>query len=98
MSAYVIVDVEVKDLEKYQEYRKLAPAIVESYGGKYLARGNKIEVLEGDWTPKVMVVVEFESFERAKAWYDSPEYVAIRPGRQENTTSKMILVDGVPKT
>jgi uncharacterized protein (DUF1330 family) len=95
MSAYVIVDVEVKDFEKYQEYRKLAPAIVQAHGGKYLVRGNRIEVLEGDWTPRTIVVVEFESFERAKAWYESPEYVAIRSGRQENTVSKMILVDGV---
>lgn len=95
MSAYVIVDIEVKDLEKYQEYRKVAPATVQAYGGKYLARGGKIEVMEGNWTPKNVVVVEFESVERAKAWYNSPEYVAIRAGRQDNTNSRMILVDGV---
>lgn len=96
MSAYVIVDVGVKNLEKYEEYRKLAPAIVKAYGGKYLARGNKIEYLEGNWTPKYIALLEFETFERARAWYDSPEYVAIREVRQENTNSKMILVDGIP--
>ena len=95
MSAYVIVDVEVKDLEKYQEYRKLAPATVQAHGGKYLARGNKIEYWEGDWKPKYIALVEFESFERAKAWYESREYSSIRPVRQENTRSKMILVDGI---
>jgi uncharacterized protein (DUF1330 family) len=94
MSAYVIVDVEVKNLEKYEEYRKLAPAIVRAHGGKYLARGNKVEYWEGNWTPKYIALVEFESFERAKAWYHSSEYVAIRSIRQENTNSRMILVDG----
>ena len=95
MSAYVIVDVEVKDLEKYEGYRKLAPPIVKAHGGKYLARGNRIDYLEGQWTPKYIALVEFESFEKAKAWYDSPEYVAIRSIRQDNTNSKMILVDGL---
>ena len=95
MSAYVIVDVEVTDLDKYQEYRKLAPATVEAHGGKYLARGNKIEYMEGNWTPKYIALVEFESFERAKAWYDSPKYSSIMPIRQENTHSKMILVEGM---
>lgn len=95
MSAYVIVDVEVKDLEQYEEYRKLAPPIVRAHGGKYLARGNKIEYWEGQWTPKYIAVVEFETFDQAKAWYDSPEYVAIRSIRQEHTRSKMILVDGL---
>ena len=95
MSAYVIVDVEVKNLEKYEEYRKLAPAIVRAHGGKYLARGNKIECLEGNWTPKYIAVVEFETFEKARAWYESPEYVSIRSIRQENTHSRMVLVDGL---
>ena len=95
VSAYVIVDVEVKDLEKYQEYRKLAPATVQAHGGTYLARGNKIEYWEGNWTPKYIALVKFESFERAKAWYESPEYSSIRPIRRENTHSKMILVDGI---
>jgi uncharacterized protein (DUF1330 family) len=96
MSAYVVVDVEAKDLEKYEEYRKLAPAIVKAHGGKYIARGNKIEYLEGSWTPKYIAIVEFETFERAKAWYDSPEYVAVRPIRQQTTNSQMIIVDGLP--
>ena len=97
MSAYVIVDLEPKHPEKYEEYRKLAPAIVKAYGGKYLVRGTKIEPLEGNWTPRYVAVLEFESMEHAKAWYDSPEYVAIRGMRQENTNSKIILVDGVPQ-
>ena len=95
MSAYVIVDVEVKNLEKYAEYRKLAPETVRAHGGKYLARGNKIEYWEGNWTPKYIALVEFETFEKAKAWYESPEYVSIRSSRQENTNSKIVLVDGL---
>ena len=95
MSAYLIVDVEVTNLEKYEEYRKLAPAIVRAHGGKYLARGTRMEYLEGSWTPKYIALVEFESFESAKAWYHSAEYEAIRSIRQENTHSSVVLVDGI---
>ena len=52
MSAYVIVDILVQDQKKYDEYKLLAPATVAAYGGKYLARGGKTEVLEGEWNSK----------------------------------------------
>ena len=95
MSAYVIVDVDPHDLETYQEYRKLAPATVHAYGGTYLVRGNTIQHWEGHWTPKYIAVLEFESFDRAKAWYESAEYSAVKPMRQRSTRSNMILVDGI---
>ncbi len=95
MSAYVIVDVDPHDLETYQEYRKLAPATVHAYGGTYLVRGNTIQHWEGHWTPKYIAVLEFESVDRAKAWYESAEYSAVKPMRQRSTRSNMILVDGI---
>ena len=74
MTAYVIVDIEVTDPVGYEEYKKLAPAIIESFGGKYLARGGRTETLEGDWSPNRLVILQFESFEQAKKWIDSSEY------------------------
>ena len=74
MAAYVIVDIDVKDPEGYARYRDLAPGAVEQYGGKYLARGGKTELLEGEWQPKRLVILQFDSAERAKQWLHSEEY------------------------
>jgi uncharacterized protein (DUF1330 family) len=73
MTAYVIVDIEVTDPSGYAEYKKLAPPVVKSFGGKYLARGGPTETLEGDWRSQRLVILEFESVEKAKAWLNSPE-------------------------
>jgi len=67
MSAYVIVDIHISDPEGYEEYKELAPAAVAAYGDRYLARGGRTEHLEGDWIPERLVILEFESVERAKA-------------------------------
>ncbi|MBP7694798.1 MAG: DUF1330 domain-containing protein, partial [Anaerolineales bacterium] len=74
MPAYVIVDIEVTDPAVYEEYKKLAPAGIAAYGGRYLARGGRVETLEGEWAPKRLVILEFDSVERAQAWISSPEY------------------------
>ena len=66
MSAYVIADISVNDLERYEDYKKLAPPAIAAYGGKYVARGGKAEKLEGDWEPGRVVILEFESVEKAK--------------------------------
>jgi uncharacterized protein (DUF1330 family) len=95
MTAYVIVDIEVTDPVGYEAYKKLAPPAVQLYGGKYLARGGRNEVLEGDWQSERLVILEFESLERAKAWLNSPEYAPARELRHKYARSKMIVVDGV---
>jgi len=74
MTAYVVVDIHVTDPVGYEEYKRLAPAAVELYGGKYIARGGKTEILEGDWSPNRMVILQFDSSEQAKKWLNSPEY------------------------
>ena len=94
MAAYVIVDIEVTDQAGYDEYRALAPQTVAAYGGKYLVRGGPFEILEGNWKPKRLVVIEFESIEQAKRWYKSPEYSVALPMRQKTTISNMVFIEG----
>ena len=95
MTAYVIFDIDVKDAVTYKEYVALAPATVEMYGGRYLARAGRTEKLEGDWVPKRLVILQFESLERAKQWLDSPEYAPIKRLRHQAATSNMVVIEGV---
>ena len=95
MSAYVIVEIEIVDPVGYEEYRKLAGATVEKYGGKYIVRGGKAEVLEGDWNPKRIVVLEFRTMERAKQWLNCEDYREPRKMRHRTAKTNMILVEGV---
>jgi uncharacterized protein (DUF1330 family) len=95
MAAYVILDVKVQSAVGYAEYVKAGSPSVPQYGGKYIARGGMVEVLEGGWQPNRMVVIEFASFEQAKRWYHSPEYQAALPGRLRSAESKVLIVDGV---
>ena len=95
MTAYVIVDIEVTDAAGYEEYKKLAPPTLAVYGGKYIARGGGTEVLEGNWTPNRLVILQFESVERAKAWLNSPEYSGARSLRHKYARSNMVVVEGV---
>ena len=95
MSAYVIADITVNDPERYEEYKKLAPPAIATYGGKYLARGGKSEKLEGNWEPDRVVILEFESIEKAKEWIDSPEYSEARALRYKTALSDMIVVEAL---
>ncbi len=94
MRGYIIVDVKITDPERYQEYRKSAAATVEASGGRYLVRGGKTEKLEGDWEGGRIVVLEFDSVERAHAWWASEEYRAPKALRQSASVTRMILVEG----
>ena len=95
MPAYIIVEIEILDPIGYEEYKKLAGATVEKYGGKYVVRGGKTEVLEGDWKPKRIVVLEFESTQRAKEWLNCEEYREPRKMRHRTAKTNMILVEGL---
>lgn len=94
MTAYVIFDIDVKDPETYKEYMGLAPATVEIYGGKYLARAGRTEKLEGEWQPKRLVILQFASLERAKEWLDSPEYAPVKRLRHQAASSNMVVIEG----
>ncbi len=95
MAAYVIVDIEVTDPQTYEEYKKLAPPGVAAYGGKYIARGGKVETLEGSWAPKRLVILQFEDMAHARQWLDSPEYGPAKQLRHRAATTNMVLVEGV---
>jgi uncharacterized protein (DUF1330 family) len=95
MSAYVIVEIEITDPVGYEEYKKHAGATVEKYGGKYIVRGGKTEVLEGDWKPKRIVVLEFPTMERAKEWLNCEEYREPRKMRHRTARTHMLVVEGV---
>jgi uncharacterized protein (DUF1330 family) len=96
MSAYVIVDVaRVRDEAIYGRYKKqVSPGLVAA-GGRYLARGGAIDVLEGDWRPNRLILVRFDSAAAARAWWASPEYAALKSARQASTDCNMLIVDGV---
>jgi uncharacterized protein (DUF1330 family) len=95
MPAYVIVEIDIVDPVGYEQYKKLAGATVEKYGGKYIVRGGKTESLEGDWQPKRIVVLRFESTQRAKEWLNCKEYREPRKMRHRTARTKMIVVEGV---
>lgn len=95
MSAYVIAEVNVTDPEPYEEYRRLVPATLEKYGGRFLVRGGAVETKEGGWTPARIVVVEFPSMAQARRWYDSPEYQQALAIRLKTANSKVIFAEGV---
>ncbi|HEX9428540.1 MAG TPA: DUF1330 domain-containing protein [Candidatus Polarisedimenticolia bacterium] len=95
MAGYIIVDVRITDPARYQEYVKAVPATIAAYGGRFLVRGGKSATLEGDWRPGRVVVLEFESAARAREWWDSKEYRALRELRQSASTAEMIVVEGV---
>ncbi len=95
MPAYIIVDVDVKDAKAFEPYKQPTAASVAHYGGRFIVRSSEYEVLEGDWRPTRLVVIEFPSVEAAKRWYDSPEYRKVLPIRLQHAVSKMLLVNGV---
>jgi|SRR5271167_2238829 len=94
MSAYVLVNVDTSDPEKYEAYKAIAQETVAQFGGRYLVRGGRMTVLEGEWRPTRMVILEFESFERAMAWWESETYAPAKTLRQSLSKTDMILVDG----
>jgi uncharacterized protein (DUF1330 family) len=95
VKGYLIVNATVHDVEACEGYKKLAAAAIAQYGGSYVVRGGAMETLEGQWTgaPQV-VIVEFDSVEQAKEFYDSPEYRAAREARAGAADMNMIVVEG----
>jgi uncharacterized protein (DUF1330 family) len=95
MPAYVFANIEVTDPLLYEEYRKGVPATITQYDGRYVARGGAAEGLEGGYAPKRVVILEFPSVERAKAWWDSPEYRPLRALRQRASRGDLLLIEGL---
>jgi uncharacterized protein (DUF1330 family) len=94
--AYLIVEMHITDMDQYKQYMAEAPAAVKAFGGEYLVRGGKHEALEGDWQPHRVAMLRFPSYERAKAFYDSAQYAAIRAKRKAAVEYfNSVLVEGV---
>ena len=95
MTAYVISEVEMRDPDGFAAYRTLAAKTIERYGGRYLVRGGKAELVEGNLPPKAVIIVEFESMARLKEWYASPEYAEALKLRQTALERRLLFVEGV---
>lgn len=95
MAAYVVVEVEVNEPVEYERYKSMAPSSIAAYGGRYIVRGGTCEALEGEWVPRRLVVLEFPTRERARAWWDSDEYREARSLRHRTASTNMVLIDGV---
>lgn len=93
---YIVAEIEVRDADALKEYVAKAPQIEAEYGGHYVVRGGAVETLEGEAPKGGIVIIGFDSVEKARQWYDSPEYKAIRGIRQNATKSRLLLVQGVP--
>jgi uncharacterized protein (DUF1330 family) len=95
MPAYVIVETDITDPERYEQYKAATPAAIAAAGGRFLVRGGEHVVLEGDWQPTRLVVVEFEDLATAKRWYESELYQAAKELRQGAAHMRMVAVQGV---
>ncbi len=95
-AAYIIVDMQISNMEQYQQYMAAAPAAVAAAGGEYLVRGGRFEALEGDWQPARIAMLRFPSYGQAKAFYDSEMYRQARAKRAGATEFfNLVLVEGV---
>jgi uncharacterized protein (DUF1330 family) len=94
MKAYLVLDLSVRDLPGFRPYISAIPLFIEKHGGKYIVRGVEPTVMEGDWAPELMVILEFPSRENAKAFLEDPEAQALFDVRHKTTISKLVLVDG----
>jgi uncharacterized protein (DUF1330 family) len=96
VAAYVIADVDVTDAERYAEYTGPVPESIARYGGRFLVRGGDTTVLEGDWRPRRLVVLEFPDADAALTWYHSAEYQELAKIRWSASTANFIVAKGFP--
>jgi len=95
MPAYVIVETSVHGAEQYERYKAASPGAVAAGGGRFLARGGELAVLEGDWEPSRLVLLEFPDLEAVKRWYDSPRYREAKRLREGAARLRMVAVQGL---
>lgn len=95
MAGYLVARVEVTDPDAYENYKKLASDAIAKYEGRYLARGGKMETLEGDEESRRLVIVVFPTFEQAKRFYNSPEYQKAKAAREGAAKGQFVVIDGI---
>jgi uncharacterized protein (DUF1330 family) len=94
MKAYLVLDLSVNDIGGFSKYVAEIPAFIAKHSGKYIVRGIQPTVIEGDWKPERMVIIEFPERENAEAFLGDPEIQDLFRGRHATTTSKLVLADG----
>lgn len=95
MPAYLIAHLDVTDPTLFESYRSVVPAVIARFGGRYLARGGEVEVLEGEWPVPRLVILAFDSLDQARRFYRSPEYQEILPLRLAAAKGTVVLVEGM---
>jgi uncharacterized protein (DUF1330 family) len=95
MPAYVIVNLELLDAQRYDHYVKAVPALVSKHGGEYLVRGGSVEVIEGNWRPSRLVLLRFPDRQAVRALFDDPEYAPLKALRHEVAKTSIVAVDGL---
>jgi uncharacterized protein (DUF1330 family) len=95
MAAYIVAQLKVRDPAAFQRYREAVTPLVDRCGGRFRVRGGELDVLEGDWPLPRLVIIEFQSKDAARLFYDSPEYQEILPLRQTSADGTVAIVDGV---
>ena len=95
MPAYLIVDLEVTDPATFERYKREVAPNLESFGARYLTRGGRTEVLEGDWSPRRLVLIEFPSMARLEEWYRSPSYAPLLELRERSASSRVVATEGI---
>ena len=95
MSVYMIIDVEITDSDTYAEYVEKVPAVVEQFGGRYIARSSDVTVLFGDWRPERIIILEFPSINHIRQWLASPEYAPLATLREKSTRTRAVVVEGL---
>jgi uncharacterized protein (DUF1330 family) len=95
MAAYLVAQVRIHDPQTYQRYREAVPPLVDRFGGRFRVRGGELEVLEGEWPLPRLVIIEFESRDAARRFYESPEYQKILPLRRGASEGNVVIVEGV---
>jgi uncharacterized protein (DUF1330 family) len=95
MPAFIIARVDITDREQYQHYLKAAPPVIEQYSGKVIARSEDPLTLEGPFETRRIVILQFPSVEKAKEFYNSPEYRTIRRLREGAAAGELVVIEGL---
>ena len=95
MAAHVIFDVEIYDLERYQNFMSKVKPAVEAAGARYLSRGGTHKVYEGDWEPRRIVLLEFPSVAEFEKFYNGPLYSGLKTIRDECSSARLVSVEGI---
>ena len=94
MSAYMIVNVDVKDPAAYEEYKTKVPTLIRKHGGEYLVRGGKFVILEGGWKPTRLVILRFPDIASVQALFLDPEYQPLKTLRHQVSNADIVAAEG----